>query len=78
VVLGCTHYPFVRAQIDRALGGGVSFFDGGAGTARRLRCRLEETELVSGRARPGRIELASSEDTPAQLALYREFLTLPL
>lgn len=78
VVLGCTHYPFVRAQIDRALGGGVSFFDGGAGTARRLRCRLEETELVSGRVRPGRIELASSEDTPAQLALYREFLTLPL
>lgn len=27
VVLGCTHYPFVRAQIERALGMGVAVID---------------------------------------------------
>ena len=33
VVLGCTHYPFIKNQIRRVLGD-VRFFDGGAGTAR--------------------------------------------
>lgn len=28
VVLGCTHYPFVRTQIAEVLGGDVHFYDG--------------------------------------------------
>lgn len=76
VVLGCTHYPFVRRQIASVVGKGVCFFDGGAGTARQLRTRLTEEGLLAGRARPGRVELASSLDTPEELALYRGFLTL--
>ena len=78
VVLGCTHYPFVREVIDRALGGGVRFFDGGAGTARQLRRRLEGAGLLEERDREGSVELASSTDTPAELALYRRFWELPL
>ena len=35
VVLGCTHYPFIKNQIRRVLGD-VRFFDGGAGTARQF------------------------------------------
>lgn len=76
VVLGCTHYPFVRRQIASVVGEGVRFFDGGAGTARQLRTRLTEEGLLAERARPGRVELASSLDTPEELALYRSFLTL--
>ena len=34
VVLGCTHYPFVRKAIDSVLGGHAEIFDGGNGTAR--------------------------------------------
>lgn len=76
VVLGCTHYPFVRAQIARALGPGVAFFDGGAGTARQLRKRLTDEGLLSPRTRAGRVEFASSLDTPEELALYRSFFSL--
>lgn len=78
VVLGCTHYPFVRAQIARALGPGVRFFDGGAGTARQLRARLTAEGLLSGRGRAGRVEFASSLDTPDEIALYRRFFGLSL
>lgn len=73
VVLGCTHYPFVRDQIARVLGPGVRFFDGGAGTARQLRARLAAEGLLANRARSGRVELSSSLDTPEELALYERF-----
>lgn len=78
VVLGCTHYPFVRGQIARVLGPEVRFFDGGAGTARQLRARLTSTGLLADRVRSGRVSFASSLDTSAELALYRRFFSLPL
>ena len=76
VVLGCTHYPFVRRQIAEALGGGVRFFDGGEGTARQLRARLTDAGLLAVRERPGCVEFASSLDTPEELALYERFFSL--
>ena len=78
VVLGCTHYPFVRRQIAEVLGEGVMFFDGGAGTARQLRRCLDEAGLLSERESGGSVELASSEDTPEEIELYREFLAREL
>lgn len=78
VVLGCTHYPFVRSQIAEVLGRGVRFFDGGAGTARQLRARLGAEGLLSARERLGRVAFASSLDTPEELDLYERFFSLPL
>lgn len=75
VVLGCTHYPFVRRLIADALGPGVRFFDGGAGTARQLRVRLTDAGLLAVRERPGRVEFASSLDTPEELVLYERFFS---
>ncbi len=42
VVLGCTHYPFVREPIARALGPDVTLLDSGEAIARRTRRVLEE------------------------------------
>ncbi len=36
VVLACTHFPLVQAQLAKAFGPGVSFVDGAAGIARRV------------------------------------------
>lgn len=47
VVLGCTHYPFVREAIQEALGGEVAIFDGAAGTARQLRRLLHQRNLLN-------------------------------
>ncbi|WP_321974125.1 glutamate racemase [Paratractidigestivibacter sp.] len=73
VVLGCTHYPFVRGQIAEVLGPDVKFFDGGAGTARHLRSRLSAAGLLAPEGHAGAVEFASSKDTDAEIALYREF-----
>ncbi len=69
VVLGCTHYPFVRTQIAQVLGD-VRFFDGGEGTARQLRRLLTQGGLLSD-GQQGGVVFSSSVDTPESLALYR-------
>ncbi len=64
VVLGCTHYPFVRRVIKDMLGPDVKIFDGAPGTARQLRRRLYLRNLLSDRQSPGQITwLNSSPDT---------------
>lgn len=47
VVLGCTHYPFLRKTISRFFLPDVALVDGNLGTVRQLRRRLEEENLLS-------------------------------
>ncbi|MGF7473495.1 aspartate/glutamate racemase family protein, partial [Salmonella enterica subsp. enterica serovar Minnesota] len=42
VVLGCTHYVFVRDAVQAALGSGVRLLDSGPAIARRTRQILQE------------------------------------
>ncbi len=46
LVLGCTHYPFAAKPISRILGEEVKLLDGGDGTARETRRRLEAAGLL--------------------------------
>lgn len=45
VVLGCTHYPFLRHAIREALPTGTALIDGNAGITAQLRRRLSELGL---------------------------------
>lgn len=47
VVLGCTHYPFLRKTISRFFSPDVTLMDGNLGTVRQLKRRLEEENLLS-------------------------------
>ena len=47
VVLGCTHYPFLRQTIARFFAPQVQLVDGNLGTARQLQRRLEAADLLS-------------------------------
>lgn len=77
VVLGCTHYPFVKKQIREVLGD-VPLFDGGEGTARELRRELEARHLLKKEKTAGRVVLQSSLDTPEELELYRNLMQCPV
>ncbi len=46
LVLGCTHYPFMKNAIRAVLGPHVELLDGGEGTARETRRRLAECGLL--------------------------------
>ncbi|MFM9914133.1 MAG: glutamate racemase [Methylophilaceae bacterium] len=42
IVLGCTHYPFVRSLIEEIVGKKITLIDTGAAVARQLQKRLTE------------------------------------
>ena len=45
VVLGCTHFPLVKAAIGKVVGESVRIYDGGEGTARQAKCLLAAKNL---------------------------------
>lgn len=53
IVLGCTHYPFVKDAIREIVGEKISLIDTGAAVAKQLKRQLEEKNLL----------LASQENT---------------
>lgn len=71
VVLGCTHYPFLRRGIQ-ALFPKALLFDGREGTAARLKYLLDERGLRSDDT-PGSVELRSSAGE-GSVALMRRLM----
>lgn len=69
VVLGCTHYPFVKKEIHMALSKDVKFYDGGEGVAKRLKNILHDKDMLSARKEKGVISVFSSGDE-----MYNDFL----
>lgn len=65
VVLGCTHYPFVAKVISRILGEGTAILDGGEGTARETKRRLEVAGLLFDG--PGMVQMENSAQDPQVL-----------
>ena len=63
IVLGCTHYPFLRPQIERAIGGRATVIDPAPAVARRVESLLRERGLLNDGAREGsRLFLSSLGD----------------
>lgn len=74
VVLGCTHYPHVRAAIAAHFPVGTPILDGGEGTARQTGKRLAELSLLREEDHTGKVEILNSSGDPALLALSRTLL----
>lgn len=53
VVLGCTHYPFLRPLIQDVAGPAVDVIDPATPVARELRRRLDSAGLVNDSSEPG-------------------------
>jgi glutamate racemase len=47
IVLGCTHYPFVKQVIQEVVGDKITLIDTGAAVAKQLKRQLEEKGLLS-------------------------------
>lgn len=74
IVLGCTHYPFVRSAIRKNFGRPVEIIDGSDGTARQLKRQLEAAGLLSQRTEAGRVTFRNSR--PEMLDKCRELYNL--
>ena len=75
LVLGCTHYPLIREVIQKHLPG-VFVYDGGFGTAKQTKRRLEERGLLSDRESGGKVEIFNSRNTEEILELSRRLLNM--
>ncbi len=75
LILGCTHYPLVKDEIQKHLPG-VAIYDGGFGTAKQTRKRLTECGLLSGKESGGEVKIFNSKNTEDVLELSRRLLNL--
>lgn len=60
VVLGCTHYPFLRAEIEAYVGERIPVIDSGVAIAKRTREVLRQQGLLGARAGVGSLRMMTS------------------
>lgn len=76
IVLGCTHYPFAKKMIQQVVGGQVTIYDGGPGTAREMKRRLTEAGLLCEEGQQGGVQFMNSRDTVEEIALCEKLLAM--
>lgn len=76
VVLGCTHYPFLRPVIERIAGPGVQVIDPAPAVARQAQRLLEERGVPMGEG-PFSVELHSSGDPAALSRIFKLAQIMP-
>lgn len=74
VVLGCTHYVFIKKSILRALGKNILIFDGGIGTASETYRRIFEKGLLNNHKNAGRVTFYNSNNSEEKLKLMERLL----
>ncbi len=70
IVLGCTHYPFVKPLIQQIVGENVTLIDTGAAVARHLQKRLADLGLLSQQHESGVVSFwTNSQAADARLVI---------
>ena len=74
VVLGCTHYPFLKTAIRNVVGAQSELIDGADGTARETKRRLQEAGLLRDTS-DGSVEMRNSLQTKEILRRSMQLLS---
>lgn len=61
IVLGCTHYPFVKEALRNVIHSDVAIIDGSLGTAKQLKRKLEEIGLLNNSEHDGNVKILNSK-----------------
>ncbi len=77
-ILGCTHYPFVGALLQRLLGPQVTLITSGTAIARRVQHALSTRELATPRTGEGSYSFLCTGDAEAFAEVGSRFLQLPM
>ena len=72
VVLGCTHYPFLRPMIEDVAGPAVSIIDPATAVARELRRRLDITHMRNNESTPGTEQFWTTGEVEAVQPIVRQ------
>jgi len=74
VVLGCTHYPLLRAAVEREMGEGVAIVDSAVEVARAVASELARGGLLAPASRRGQYNFYSSDNPDRFAEVGRRFL----
>lgn len=73
IVLGCTHYPFLREVIARVAGDGVEVIDSSEAVARRVATLLDENNLRAEECKPEYRFLTFADESYAEKLREKAF-----
>lgn len=62
IVLGCTHFPFVKRTIAKVVGEDISLIDGSHGTSMELKRKLIEKNILSDSTQKGYVKIYNSNN----------------
>ena len=76
VVLGCTHYPFIKETLYKVIDKDIPIIDGGFGTSQELRRRLEEKNLLNTEEKQGSITIINSNGSEKMIELSKKLIEI--
>lgn len=76
IVLGCTHYPFISKTLSKIVGDDITIIDGGLGTAKEIRRRLEEKRLLTDSKEKGKIQIFNSLECDDAINLSKHLIEI--
>jgi len=78
LVLGCTHYPFLRKAIRKLLGDSITLIDTSEAVVRQLKRQLEDKETAHSEDTCGSVLFMSSKDEVTLLRMAQELMSSDL
>lgn len=76
IVLGCTHYPFIKEELKKIVGEKISIIDGSEGTVKQLKRQLSENDLLNDKEKRGSIKIYNSSEDKYLIKISEKLLTL--
>jgi glutamate racemase len=74
IVLGCTHYPFIKNVIMDIIGEDKPIIDGGMGTCKELRRRLDIVDLINTSKEDGEVKIYNSMNNIESIEICNRLL----
>ncbi|WP_238883701.1 glutamate racemase [Clostridium sp. YIM B02551] len=68
IVLGCTHYPFVKETIQKVVGEKVTILDGSLGTVKELKRKLIRNEIKQIESEKGYVKIYNTLEEKIKLS----------
>ena len=76
IILGCTHYPFIKKQLLQFLGEDIPILDGSIGTVKNLRRQLVRLGILNPKVEQGKVEMLNSLDGAEVISLSYKLFNL--
>jgi glutamate racemase len=78
LVLGCTHYPFLRKAIRQLLGDSITLIDTSEAVVKQLKRQIELQGKLSAQSSHGKVIFISSKNAQILMAMAQDLMTSDL